>query len=128
MTAVVASAHPLTDAQAAALKAALKDDVGKDVTLAAKVDPSLIGGLIVKLGSRMVDSSLKTKLSNLSLSLKGGPLTPGFARRARPAAMHERSQERAVRSRSHKIKQLEKTPQEDEVKLWTSGLQRSPRS
>jgi len=72
VTAEVTSAHPLTDAQAQALKAQLKDTVGKDVTLAAKVDPSLIGGLIVKLGSRMVDSSLRTKLSNLSLSLKGG--------------------------------------------------------
>ncbi|WP_439543122.1 F0F1 ATP synthase subunit delta [Hyphomicrobium sp.] len=72
VTAVVASAHPLTDAQSTALKAALKDAVGKDVTLATKVDPSLIGGLVVKLGSRMVDSSLKTKLASLSLSLKGG--------------------------------------------------------
>lgn len=72
VTADVTSAHPLTDAQSTALKAALKDAVGKDVTLATKVDPSLIGGLVVKLGSRMVDSSLKTKLANLSLSLKGG--------------------------------------------------------
>lgn len=72
VTAEVTSAHPLTEEQAQALKAQLKATVGKDVTLKAKVDPSLIGGLIVKLGSRMVDSSLKTKLSNLSLSLKGG--------------------------------------------------------
>lgn len=72
VTAQVASAHPLTDAQAEELTAVLKATVGKDVKLATKVDPSLIGGLIVKLGSRMVDSSLKTKLSNLSLSLKGG--------------------------------------------------------
>jgi F-type H+-transporting ATPase subunit delta len=72
VTAEVTSAYPLTDAQAQALKDELKQTVGKDVTLATKVDPSLIGGLIVKLGSRMVDSSLKTKLSNLSLSLKGG--------------------------------------------------------
>jgi F-type H+-transporting ATPase subunit delta len=72
VTAEVTSAHPLTEPQAEALKTQLKQTVGKDVTLAAKVDPSLIGGLIVKLGSRMIDSSLKTKLSNLSLSLKGG--------------------------------------------------------
>jgi F-type H+-transporting ATPase subunit delta len=72
VTANVTSAYALTDAQAAALKAELKQAVGKDVTLATKVDPSLIGGMIVKLGSRMFDSSLKTKLSNLSLSLKGG--------------------------------------------------------
>lgn len=72
VTAEVQSAHPLTDAQAEALKAALKESVGKDVTLATRVDPSLIGGLVVKLGSRMVDSSIKTKLQSLSLSLKGG--------------------------------------------------------
>src|SRR5690606_10240566 len=72
VTAEVVRAYPLSGAQAAALKAQLKETVGKDVTLAAKVDPSLIGGLIVKLGSRMVDSSLRTKLSSLSLSLKGG--------------------------------------------------------
>ncbi|HRN89487.1 MAG TPA: F0F1 ATP synthase subunit delta, partial [Hyphomicrobium sp.] len=72
VTAEVASAQPLTDAQAEALKASLKAAVGKDVTLQTRVDPSLIGGLVVKLGSRMVDSSLKTKLQNLSLSLKGG--------------------------------------------------------
>jgi F-type H+-transporting ATPase subunit delta len=72
VTADVTSAYPLTDEQAQALKASLKETVGKDVTLATRVDPSLIGGLIVKLGSRMVDSSLKTKLANLSLSLKGG--------------------------------------------------------
>lgn len=72
VTAEVVSAHPLTEAQANALKAELKETVGKDVTLAAKVDAALIGGLIVKLGSRMIDSSLRTKLSNLSLSLKGG--------------------------------------------------------
>ena len=72
VTAEVASAHPLTDAQAEALKASLKASVGKDVTLQTRVDPSLIGGLVVKLGSRMVDSSIKTKLQSLSLSLKGG--------------------------------------------------------
>lgn len=72
VTAEVASAHPLTDAQAEALKETLRASVGKTVTLATKVDPSLLGGLIVKLGSRMVDSSLKTKLAGLRLSLKGG--------------------------------------------------------
>jgi F-type H+-transporting ATPase subunit delta len=72
VTAEVASAYPLTDAQSAELKAVLKQTVGKDVTLATKIDPSLLGGLIVKLGSRMVDSSLKTKLAGLRLSLKGG--------------------------------------------------------
>jgi F-type H+-transporting ATPase subunit delta len=46
--------------------------VGKDVALAVKVDPSLLGGLIVKIGSRMIDSSLKTRLANMRQVLKGG--------------------------------------------------------
>jgi len=72
VTANVATAHSLSDAQAEELKAALRATVGKDVTLRTTVDPSLIGGLIVKIGSRMVDSSLRTKLSSLKVSLKGG--------------------------------------------------------
>lgn len=72
VTANVASAHPLSEDQKAALKATLEEKTGKSIKLIAKVDPSLIGGLIVKLGSRMVDSSLRTKLASLSLSLKGG--------------------------------------------------------
>jgi F-type H+-transporting ATPase subunit delta len=68
----VTTAHPLTDAQVEELNNTLKASVGKTVTLASKVDPSLLGGLVVKLGSRMVDSSLKTKLAGLRLSLKGG--------------------------------------------------------
>ena len=71
VTASVASAIPLTDAQMSELKASLKASVGKDVTLDTKVDPSLLGGLVVKLGSRMIDNSLKTKLSNLKIALEG---------------------------------------------------------
>lgn len=71
VTAEVTSAVALNDEQVAELKSALKASVGKDVKLATQVDPSLLGGLIVKIGSRMVDSSLRTKLSNLRLSLKG---------------------------------------------------------
>jgi len=70
VTAEVTSAEPLSEAHRAALKDALKASLGKDVTLDTKVDPSLIGGLIVKVGSRMVDSSLKTKLSSLKLAMK----------------------------------------------------------
>ena len=69
-TAEVTSAEPLTDEQVTALKAALKDSLGKDVALDARVDPALIGGLIVKVGSRMIDSSLRTKLSSLKLAMK----------------------------------------------------------
>jgi F-type H+-transporting ATPase subunit delta len=69
-SAEVTSAHPLTAAQQAELKAALKDVVGKDVAIAATVDPSLLGGLVVKVGSRQIDTSLKTKLNSLKLALK----------------------------------------------------------
>ena len=53
------------------LKATLKASVGKDVTLSTKVDPSLLGGLVVKIGSRMIDSSLKTKLANMKAAMGG---------------------------------------------------------
>ena len=71
MTAEVQSATPLSDQQLAALKSTLKASYGKDVRLDAKVDPSLLGGLVVKVGSRMFDSSLRTKLMNLKVVLKG---------------------------------------------------------
>lgn len=71
MTAEVVSARPLSDAQAAALAARLKQVVGNDVTVDARVDPSLLGGMVVRLGSRMVDSSLRSQLQRLSLSMKG---------------------------------------------------------
>jgi F-type H+-transporting ATPase subunit delta len=71
MAAEVQSAMPLTDEQLAALKETLKSSFGKDVRLNTKVDPSLLGGLVVKVGSRMFDSSLRTKLMNLKVVLKG---------------------------------------------------------
>jgi F-type H+-transporting ATPase subunit delta len=71
VAAEVKSAIALTDEQLAALKARLKSTFSKDVRLDAKVDPSLLGGLVVKIGSRMFDSSLRTKLSNLKVVLKG---------------------------------------------------------
>ena len=70
VTAEVTSAEPLSDAHVADLKAALKASLGKDVTLSSHVDPSLIGGLIVKVGSRMIDGSLRTKLNSLKLAMK----------------------------------------------------------
>ncbi|HRY07579.1 MAG TPA: F0F1 ATP synthase subunit delta [Hyphomicrobiaceae bacterium] len=70
VTAEVTSAVALNEEQIEELKQTLKASVGKDVQLATRVDPSLLGGLIVKIGSRMVDSSLRTKLFNLRLSLK----------------------------------------------------------
>lgn len=69
VAAEVISASELTDEQVASLKATLKESVGKDVQLTANVDPSLLGGLVVKIGSRMVDSSLRTKLANMKAAL-----------------------------------------------------------
>jgi F-type H+-transporting ATPase subunit delta len=70
VTANVVSAHALDASQQRDLKAALKDVVGKDVTLDIKVDPSILGGLVVRIGSRQIDTSLKTKLNSLKLALK----------------------------------------------------------
>lgn len=70
VSAEVTSAHALTAAQETELKAALKGVTGKDVTINVAVDPAILGGLIVKLGSRQIDTSLRTKLSTLKLSLK----------------------------------------------------------
>jgi F-type H+-transporting ATPase subunit delta len=66
----VTSAFALKDAQVEALKEALRASAGKDVQLDLRVDPALLGGLIVKLGSRMIDSSLRTKLNTLKVRLK----------------------------------------------------------
>lgn len=71
LVAEVKSAVPLTDEQKTALTEKLKASVGKDVKLDAKVDASLLGGLVVKIGSRMFDSSLKTKLASMQVALKG---------------------------------------------------------
>jgi F-type H+-transporting ATPase subunit delta len=69
-TAEVTSAHALTPAQETELKAALRDVAGKNVSIRLDVDPSLLGGLIVKMGSRQIDTSLRTKLNSLKLALK----------------------------------------------------------
>jgi F-type H+-transporting ATPase subunit delta len=66
----VTSAHALTAAQEKELKAALKSVAGKDVAISVTVDPSLLGGMVVKIGSRQIDTSLKTKLNSLKLALK----------------------------------------------------------
>jgi len=69
-TAEVTVAEQLNDRNLDALKAALQAVTGKDVALNVKVDPSIIGGLVVKLGSRMVDSSLRTKLNSIKHAMK----------------------------------------------------------
>jgi F-type H+-transporting ATPase subunit delta len=70
MTAQVVVAEPLDDRQRDALTGALNAVTGKQVGLDIKVDPAIIGGLVVKLGSRMVDSSLRTKLNSIKIAMK----------------------------------------------------------
>ena len=69
-TADVTVAEPLSDKNLDALKTALKSVTGQDVSLNVKIDPAIIGGLIVKVGSRMVDSSLRTKLNSIKNAMK----------------------------------------------------------
>jgi F-type H+-transporting ATPase subunit delta len=70
ITADVVSAKALTKTQAEKLAATLKASVGRDVKLNATVDESLIGGLVVKVGSRMIDTSIKAKLNALQNTMK----------------------------------------------------------
>ena len=71
VSAEVTSAVPLKPTHLEAVKEALRAIVGRDVALETTVDPSLIGGLTVRVGSRMLDNSLRTKLQNLELAMKG---------------------------------------------------------
>jgi len=66
----VTSAQPLSKAHQDSLAGALKKKIGKEVTLEQHVDPDLIGGLIVKVGSQMIDSSLKSKLTAMKIAMK----------------------------------------------------------
>ncbi|MEI7805922.1 MAG: F0F1 ATP synthase subunit delta [Hyphomicrobiales bacterium] len=71
VTAHVTVAEALNDKNLDALKGALKSVTGgKDIDMDVKVDPAIIGGLIVKVGSRMVDSSLRTKLNSIKIAMK----------------------------------------------------------
>ena len=70
MTAEVTSAKALTKAQSDKLAATLKSRFGKDIKIDATVDESIIGGLIVKVGSKMIDSSIASKLSSLQKVMK----------------------------------------------------------
>jgi F-type H+-transporting ATPase subunit delta len=69
-SAAVTAASKLTEAQVTALKQASKAALGKEVMLEERVDPKLLGGLIVKVGSRMIDSSLRTRLNKLKVAMK----------------------------------------------------------
>ncbi|TNF20299.1 MAG: F0F1 ATP synthase subunit delta [Rhodobacteraceae bacterium] len=70
VTAEVVSAQPLNQEQADALASTLKTAVGKDVKMNATVDESLIGGLVVKVGSKMIDTSIRSKLNSLQNAMK----------------------------------------------------------
>lgn len=67
----VIAAHPLSTDQVTALKAKLKTRLGRDVAVNVKTDPAILGGLIVKIGSQMIDSSIRTKLNTLAHAMKG---------------------------------------------------------
>ncbi|MGB3723846.1 MAG: F0F1 ATP synthase subunit delta [Pacificimonas sp.] len=71
ITADVTSAHELSDDQKGAVKTVLRANFHRDVALNTRVDPSILGGLIVQVGSRLIDSSLKTKLDNIGRAMKG---------------------------------------------------------
>lgn len=71
ITAEVTSAHPLDADQQIQLKAKLRAGLGADAALILNVDPEILGGLVVRVGSRMVDSSLRTKLNTLAQAMKG---------------------------------------------------------
>ena len=71
VSADVASAHALTPEQMQQLSDMLRTTIGKNVQINTRVDPGLLGGLIVKVGSKMIDNSLRTKLSNLKFAMKG---------------------------------------------------------
>ena len=70
VTAEVTSATALSDAQASKLAETLKSSVGKDVKIKSTVDESLIGGLVVKVGSKMIDTSVRAKLNSLQNAMK----------------------------------------------------------
>ena len=71
VTARVTSASALTDDQHRALVETLRAEVGAKVKIDVQVDPGLIGGLVVRVGSRMIDNSLRSKLQRLQLAMKG---------------------------------------------------------
>jgi F-type H+-transporting ATPase subunit delta len=71
ITAHVTSAHALTKTQQTALAKKLKAGLGRDVALDLSTDPAILGGLVVRVGSRMIDSSIRTRLDALGQALKG---------------------------------------------------------
>ena len=71
LTAEVTSAHPLDADQIDALRRNLRTRFGSDVAVDASVDPDILGGLVVKVGSQMIDGSIRTKLNTLAQAMRG---------------------------------------------------------
>ena len=71
ISAEVMSAHPLDDEQVTELKHQLRLRVGREVSVDLSVDPQLLGGLVVRVGSQMIDSSIRTRLNALAHAMKG---------------------------------------------------------
>ncbi len=67
----VTTAHPLSTEQLAALKTKLKQRIGRDVTVNTRIDPAILGGLVVRIGAQMIDASIRTKLNTLAHAMKG---------------------------------------------------------
>ena len=70
-TAEVTSAHPLDEGQVSELKQQLRQRIGREVNVDLKVDPQLLGGLVVRIGSQMIDSSIRTRLNALASAMRG---------------------------------------------------------
>ena len=70
-TAEIVTARPLNDDQVAALKSQLRSRAGREVNIDAQIDPAILGGIVVRLGSQMIDASIRTKLNRLALAMKG---------------------------------------------------------
>jgi F-type H+-transporting ATPase subunit delta len=71
INAEVTSAHPLDDGQLDAIRKNLRARMGRDIAVEMNVDPAILGGLVVKIGSQMIDGSIRTKLNNLAQVMKG---------------------------------------------------------
>ena len=70
ITADVVSAKSLTKAQSDKIAKAIKDRVGKEIKINASVDESIIGGIVIKVGSKMIDTSIRSKLNSLQTVMK----------------------------------------------------------
>ena len=71
LTAEVTSAHSLDDGQVDAIRQNLRTRMGRDIAVDLNVDPAILGGLVVKIGSQMIDGSIRTKLNTLAQAMKG---------------------------------------------------------